>query len=321
MDLVSVLVPIYNVEKYLERCLVSLFEQDFQFVEYIFVNDASTDNSMNILNEVIERYPHRKKQVKIIHHQANRGLASARRTAIENASSPYVMHVDSDDYIALNMLSLMYDKVCAENSDLVISDIMIMYPRQKQVEFHIDWEIYKDKWEYLSDILTRKTLVNIWGKLIRKDIIINNSIYAGEGENQGEDYQVIPKIVYYANKISSVKALYYYDRTNVNSYTNNVNLEGLCDIIKAQNILNDFFAKKKEISKKLIEESCVYNKLTLLLLSSYNHYPMLAKLYSDVDLSSIKLKKSHLVILQLLSYKQYMIVYFMVRMYKLIKHY
>ncbi len=95
---VSIIVPIYNVEKYIERCAVSLFEQDFEDIEYIFVNDCTPDNSVEILEKVIEKYPNRKSHLKIVHHKENKGLGSARNTGLEQATGNYILHIDSDDW-------------------------------------------------------------------------------------------------------------------------------------------------------------------------------------------------------------------------------
>ena len=96
---VSILVPVYGVEKYIERCARSLFEQTYENLEYIFVNDCTPDKSMEILMRVMEDYPNRKGNVRIFHHEHNRGLSAARNTALDAATSPFVTHVDSDDYL------------------------------------------------------------------------------------------------------------------------------------------------------------------------------------------------------------------------------
>ena len=90
---VSVCIPVYGVEKYIERCARSLFEQTMtDGIEFIFVNDCTKDNSIEILEKVLEEYPHRKEQVKIIHHEKNRGLVAARNTGLEHATGDYIIH-------------------------------------------------------------------------------------------------------------------------------------------------------------------------------------------------------------------------------------
>ena len=97
--LVSILVPIYGVEKYIRRCAISLFEQTYLNIEYIFVNDCTNDDSIIILENVINQYPNRQSQIKIIQHETNKGLGEARNTAVAAANGDYLFHVDSDDYI------------------------------------------------------------------------------------------------------------------------------------------------------------------------------------------------------------------------------
>ena len=98
--LLSVLVPIYGVEKYIERCATSLFEQTLQdHIEFIFVNDCTKDNSVVKLLNLLKKYPHRISQVKLLEHSRNRGLAASRQTALNHATGDYVLTVDSDDWL------------------------------------------------------------------------------------------------------------------------------------------------------------------------------------------------------------------------------
>ena len=119
---VSVIVPIYGVEAYIERCAVSLFEQTLDDIEYIFVNDCTPDNSMTILSEVLSRYPQRREQVRIINQPKNLGAAKAREDGIKAARGEYIIHCDSDDWVDTNMYQLLYEKAKADNSDMVICD-------------------------------------------------------------------------------------------------------------------------------------------------------------------------------------------------------
>lgn len=97
--LVSILIPVYNVEAYIERCARSAFEQSYQNLEFIFVDDATPDASIQVLQRVIADYPDRCDSIKILHHERNRGLAAARNTAIAACHGDFVMHVDSDDWL------------------------------------------------------------------------------------------------------------------------------------------------------------------------------------------------------------------------------
>ena len=96
---VSVIVPVYNAGRYIERCLRSLFEQTLDSIEYIFVDDCSPDDSMDILKRVLDEYPERKDDVKILTHQVNTGQSGARRDGMRIASGEYMIHCDADDWV------------------------------------------------------------------------------------------------------------------------------------------------------------------------------------------------------------------------------
>lgn len=100
---VTIIIAVYNCEKYLNTCARSLFEQTLDGIEYIFVNDATPDDSIIILNSIIEEYPTRKPFVKIINMDKNGGVSKARRIGVENATGEYVIHADSDDWVDRDM--------------------------------------------------------------------------------------------------------------------------------------------------------------------------------------------------------------------------
>lgn len=102
---VSVIIPVYKVEKFVERCVRSLMEQTMDGIEYIFVDDASPDDSILILHKVLVDYPERSERVKILVHSENKGLPAARNTGLAVAKGEYVFHCDSDDFVEKDLLS------------------------------------------------------------------------------------------------------------------------------------------------------------------------------------------------------------------------
>ena len=118
---VSVILTIYNREKYIEKCIRSLLEQTLDNVELVVVDDASTDASLSILNNVLEEYPDRKPLVNLICLKKNAGRAVARQTGINHITGEYVIHVDSDDWIDSDMLELLYSKAKGTDADIVAS--------------------------------------------------------------------------------------------------------------------------------------------------------------------------------------------------------
>ena len=145
--LVSILVPIYNVENFIEKCSVSLFEQTYKNIEYVFVNDCSPDHSIEVLEKVAKNYPNRINSIKIINHDINKGLAGARNTAILNANGDYVLHVDSDDFIEKTTIEKLVKKAQDDCADIVVFDYYLEWQKvNKKVVHNFD----PDKIKYLD---------------------------------------------------------------------------------------------------------------------------------------------------------------------------
>lgn len=128
MPAVSVIVLVYKVEKYIEQCARALFEQTLDDLEYIFVDDCTPDASMDVLARVLEDYPARRNQVKILHNEVNRGQAYSRRRGVEAATGDYIIHCDSDDWPEREMYARMFAKASAESLDMVICSMRRVYP-------------------------------------------------------------------------------------------------------------------------------------------------------------------------------------------------
>lgn len=314
---VSVCVPVYGVEQYIEKCVCSLMEQTMKDdIEFIFVNDCTKDNSIEILKKVVSEYPDRRNQVKIINHETNKGLAAARNTAIDAASGEFIIHIDSDDYLELNAIEELYATAIKYDADLVFPNFNIIQKKGYTV-YHDDYN--DDKFDYLCQVLTRKRLVNIIGKLIKKKIITGNNLREIAGVNQGEDYLMTPRIIYYANTIKKInKPLYNYNRSNISSYTSTFNEKGVDDLIRVQEQLLNFFSNISDASKykNVIRQSKIYNKITLLYNAPLTSYSKIACLYPETkkELSDISLK--HKVLLYLVNIGFYKLSYNIIKIIK-----
>ena len=215
---VSILVPVYNVSKYIERCAHSLFQQTFEDIEYVFVNNDTPDSSIEILQKVIEQYPNRKDKIKIINHKFNRGAAASRQTGVDNSTGNYILFVDSDDWIELNMVETMYKKAEKEQADIVLCDYFIEKKNKKK--YHSDYvPTYKN--DYFCCMLENKKCDGyLWNKLIRRHFFELPDCRFVEELNYIEDWFVLTHIYFYVNKIVKIdKAFYHFNRTNVNSQT------------------------------------------------------------------------------------------------------
>lgn len=257
---VSILVPIYNVASYIERCAISLMEQTYEDIEYIFVNDCSTDDSIKLLMEIINRYPKRVKQIKIIHHNVNRGLAASRNTALDASSGSFLFHVDSDDWIDKNCISLLISKAEETGASIIDGSFIDVYNghAEKKMPYMLDNR------NYLKLILSGSGFISnqIWGRLIKRDLYVSHNIRAIEGVNYGEDYSVLSKLLYYGKRTFITDTVYYYNHQNINSYMNNLSQKNFDSLVKAKIFIKDFYFS-------LPEKDFYYSEIMLGLLSVY----------------------------------------------------
>ena len=209
---VSVIVPIFKVEKYIERCVRSLFEQSLDNIEYIFVDDASPDDSVNILLKLIQEYPSRSQNVKIIRHSKNRGLAMARSTGFLKSTGRYIIHCDSDDWVEQEMYEVMYQTAIKENADIVVCDFIAEYLTK-----HV-YKIQKcalDKVAFVEQLLCGEIHNGICNKLINRKLYSFLSFHWKTGCNMWEDVSIIPRLAFFATKIAYVhEAFYHYSQEN-----------------------------------------------------------------------------------------------------------
>lgn len=280
---VSILVPIFNVSSFIERCAVSLFEQTFEDIEYIFVNDCTPDNSIEVLNNVIQRYPNRQAQIRIINHENNKGLAGARNTGIANANGDFILHIDSDDYVEPNMVELLYSKAIAENSDIVVCDFIMEWDNTNRVVEQI-WD--KNPKIFINKILSVQAVPSVWNKLFKKKLYIENNISTIEGINLGEDLITTPKLLYYSKNVSKVEIpLYHYLQTNSNSYTKNYtekNINNVEDVLKE---LTSFFKKKEDfyLFEQSLLEGKLKKKIELIFNSDEEYWNELFKIFPEIN--------------------------------------
>ncbi len=243
-SLVSVLVPIYNVEKYIERCARSIFEQAYENLEIIFVNDCTPDNSVGVLRKVLAEYPNRIAQTQIINHEKNLGLAGARLTGLKTSTGKYIQNIDSDDYIDKNMISEMVALAEQEKADVTICDFMYVYKNKKE---HIYVNPPLDPLMCMESVLVGIVHSSVCNKLIRRDLYVGNNIYPIVGLNMLEDLSVMFRMLYFAKKIAYTSSPFYnYNLTNVQSYTSNAyNAKNQENMFQLAKLCQDFLQKNK----------------------------------------------------------------------------
>ena len=165
---VSLLVPVYGVEKYIRQCSQTLFGQTYDDIEYVFVDDCSPDNSVAVIRQVLAKYPHREQQVRIIRHDRkirhdrNRGLGAARKTALEAATGDFVLNVDSDDYLALDAVGKLVSCQQLTDADIVSGNYSSHF-EDDTIVFHREQHLSKGT--SLKLMLIQHTLLpHIWAR-------------------------------------------------------------------------------------------------------------------------------------------------------------
>lgn len=219
---VSVIVIVYNVEQYIERCLRSLFEQTLEDIEYIFVDDKTPDKSFEVLEKVANEYPDRKKGIKIIRLPQNSGQSAARTAGMKAATGQYMIHCDPDDWVEKNAYEMLYDKAIATHSDIVACRLIeCRNGKIRELEKFFEGNPR-------DCLMQNKFGGSLCTKLISTNLIQRNNIYPYEGINNGEDLNVSVRIYLRGNKMSFVdRALYHYNGNNSSSITNNSGIEEL----------------------------------------------------------------------------------------------
>lgn len=249
--LVSLAIPIYGVEDYIERCVRSLFEQTYENIEYIFVNDCTKDKSIEILNRIMQDYPSRIPQTRIINHERNSGLACARNTAVAAAKGEFIMHIDSDDYVEKDIVELCVERQLDTNADIVSCNALEHKKGGSEKRIH---QTHTSVKEHCLAVIRRKDLCFIWGRLIRTALYHNYGVTAESGTNVGEDYQTITQLIYHARKTALVNDfLYYYNHENMQSYTNMFTIEVRREAWRSYDIVQYYFKDKgKEYTEALL---------------------------------------------------------------------
>lgn len=245
MEKISIIIPVYNVQEYLDRCLNSIINQTYKNIEILLIDDGSTDNS----GKICDLYKDKDKRVSVI-HKKNGGLSDARNVGIKNASGEYLSFVDSDDFVAENFIQELHSIITAYSADIAIcgyekgkKDFFSNRRVKKQKNIIFDSEEMLEQWHGKHKHI--ETMA--WNKLYKKELFLEHSIEYPVGY-YNEDVQTTHLLVEKANRIviTNKKLYYYYQRTN--SIIRLVSLKSVEDNLYSQGIRLAYFKDKNYIS-------------------------------------------------------------------------
>ena len=271
---ISLIIPVYNVEQYLQDCLNSVVAQTNLDYEVICVDDGSTDGSLTILKEFQNRY----NQITVITQQ-NKGLSGARNAGILAAKGDYLFFLDSDDWIEPNMLEILAQKQRGEdlvcfNGRRVFEDGSTEEPDNEIEELNLNgWEYYckyalvRRKFHFVCSVL----------RLYRREYLLKNKLFFEEGIYH-EDNLFTPLACYYAQTVKVIPDCLYVYRIRKGSITQSVNVQRLYDMITVANKLSDFFIPISDIDKNNL-----YREIAGEYFGAF--MPEKRKLYGDKDLA------------------------------------
>lgn len=234
---VSVIVPVYNVEKYLHRCIDSILSQTFTDFELLLIDDGSKDAS----GIICDKYAQKDSRVQVF-HKKNGGVSSARNTGLDNAQGDYIVFCDSDDWIEPTMYEELYNKAVVDNADIVYCNIKMIFSNYDNIynaaEFSLERKVLIGN--YITSIWT--CLVNM---IVKRELYENNNLKSPVHLCYCEDFWLSIRLFYFAKTISYInKAFYNYNRTNESSAMHNQNKKSERDEQTAYLETIAFFSKQ-----------------------------------------------------------------------------
>ncbi len=242
--LVSIIIPAYNIEKYIGKCINSVLEQTYKNIEIIVVNDGSTDRTKAIIKEKAKA----DKRIRII-NQKNAGLSAARNIGIKNAKGDYIVFIDGDDFVENNFLEKLIEKTRTDKSDIVVCSFKTIQNNNETIEKGYNKTATGE--EATIQLLLKQDNLDVvtWNKIYKKNLFLDNNIFFPNGEIH-EDSLTTYKLYSKAKKVSYIKEpLYlYYKRSG--SITTSTKLETSINYkLRASQEAQEYFKNNKQLKE------------------------------------------------------------------------
>lgn len=240
---ITILVPVYGVEKYIEECAESLFSQKYDDIEYIFCDDCTPDRSIDILRKVVERHPKREGHVRIIHNEQNKGLGGTRLHLISEVKTDYFLIVDSDDVLPLNAVAALASKMKETDTDIVDGAYSV-YADEKSAKAILPPHDSPSK--YLDKILCQNIILpRVWGRLYKTSVLQQVKDLFIEGIDFAEDICATSRLACVTSRSWTDEVIYYYRTDNINSYTCNITKKNILSYFRAMAVVLSFYHQRK----------------------------------------------------------------------------
>lgn len=259
---ISIIVPIYKIENYIERCVSSLTSQDYDNIEILLIDDGSPDNCGKICDEISKN----DKRIKVFHKE-NGGLSDARNFGFEKSVGDYILFIDGDDYINSDACSSLLADATKLDADIVTGHANLLKQTEsmdilennikENFEYH---KVYSGKEYILKCLKTADLRVEVWRSLYKRDFLIKNDLKFQKGITH-EDEEFTPRALLKAKRVVLSDCCFYnYDNSRENSIMNssNLNLKRAYDIIKIHETLLPIYKKvePRELRRRLQDNLC-----------------------------------------------------------------
>ena len=291
MPKLSVIIPVYGVEKYIERCARSLFEQTLDDIEYIFVDDCTPDNSIDILKGIVEKYRPRfageGKSVRIERMPTNSGLPAVRRHGMQLCTGQYVIHCDSDDWVHHDMYRQLYEYAVSGDYDMVWCDY---FRSDGKHDEYIKQKSGTQAMELVGNMLagsSSRLIGSVWNRLYKRRLQ-TSLIYPKE--NMNEDLVIVTQLVMACNRIGYLPEALYYYYINPNSICLNPSEEAInCNLkgaIKNNQLIMQIIEEKgwnENLKKQIVSKKLACKELLIPLLGQRKYRILWRNTFPEIN--------------------------------------
>ena len=287
---VSICIPVYNVEKYIEECLETIVNQTYTNIEIIVVNDCTPDRSM----DVVRKYAAKDDRIKILNHNENKGLMRARETGYKAATGDYITFCDSDDKMPLNSIETLLKSALDTGADITSGEMQQFIENKILYKSHLSLPFGNNPEAVYQALLSTSYSHTLWSKLFKNDLFKDHNFITLDHATNGEDGILFYQVLQYATQIVHIPQVVYYYRINPSSSTHlRLKSNGIYSILFLQCIRNKTCGKYNSLTEALWrfcssvingfiangydKEVDLKNMLKKLNLSQYTNYKLMFK--------------------------------------------
>lgn len=240
---VTIIVPVYGVEKYIAECAESLLSQTYPDIEYVFCDDCTPDRSIDVLREVVARHPERSAHVRIIRNEQNKGIGGTRLHLISKVKTEYFLFVDSDDVLTTTAVETLVHRMNETDTDIVDGGYALYADGKAGTPI---LPPHDAPTAYLNKILCQNIILpRVWGRLYKTSVLQQVKDLFIEGIDFAEDICATSRLACVTSRSWTDEVIYYYRTDNINSYTCNITKKNILSYFRAMAVVLSFYHQRK----------------------------------------------------------------------------